>query len=222
MQNKFILHIIILSLFSLSVVITSANITEDIRSNYTYQDSLAVSAILDSCWENRTVHPSLALKYGKDALELIEAKEITPLKSKTLNYIGVIYRKLGNLEKSYDYFKFALNLAKVLKDSTQIGYTYNNLGDYYFAKASYSLALENVLSAYQIFEKKHNQMGMAYSLNYMGEIYIRHKDYDKALNYLELAASMRFEINDLRGYSNSVTNIGQIYFMLDNLKEAQI
>jgi len=100
------------------------------------RDSVYINSLLDSCWIYRTSEPLLALEYGNNALKLIADKKITPLKPKALNYLGVVYRKLGNLEESYIYFGQALNLATILNDSVQIGYTYNNFADYYLKKAS--------------------------------------------------------------------------------------
>lgn len=171
-----------------------------------------VNKLLDSCWHYRTNNPLLALDFGNKALNLIEKNEFTELKPKTLNFLGVVERKLGDLSKSHNYFMQALDLANVLKDSAQIGYTYNNLTDYYIKKASYSIALENVLIGYQIFKNLNHKIGMAYSLNYLGEIYIHHGDYDKALKYLEEASVLRLAIDDQRGYSNTIVNIGVIYF----------
>lgn len=195
-------------------------------SNYTATETsdtnlILINAELDSCWKYRTKNPSLALEYGHSALKLIDDKNLISLKPKTLNYLGVIYRKLGNLDQSYDYYKLALNLANVLKDSVQIGYTYNNLTDYYLRKASYTIALENVLISYQIFENLNHKVGIAYSLNYLGEIYIHHGDFEKALYYLEKASKIRLQLDDLRGYSNTLTNIGIIYFQQKYFRKAE-
>jgi len=180
-----------------------------------------VNKLLDSCWHYRTNNPLLALDFGNKALNLIEKNELTELKPKTLNFLGVVERKLGDLSKSHDYFMQALDLANVLKDSAQIGYTYNNLTDYYIKKASYSIALENVLISYQIFKNLNHKIGMAYSLNYLGEIYIHHGDYNKALKYLEEASVLRLAIDDQRGYSNTIVNIGVIYYNKNDFETAR-
>ncbi len=183
-------------------------------------DLTHINSILDSCWKYRTFNPSLSLEYGLDALKLIDDKELVELKPKTLNYLGVVYRKLGDLETSYSYFKNALDLANVLNDSMQIAYTYTNLTDYYLKKASYSIALENVLLSFQIFEKLNHKIGMAYSLNYLGEIYTFHGDYEKAIQYFDRSLKLRDELKDLRGYSNTLINIGEIYYKLKNFDKA--
>ena len=187
-RNKFL---VIIYFFIASTLL--ANKSSGTTIIETEGDSLQVCALLDSCWVHRTSDPLLSVKFGENALKLIDKKRLLKLKPKTLNYLGVVYRKLGKLEKSYSYFKDALNLASAFNDSVQIGYTYNNITDYYLKKASYSIALENVLIGYQIFQKLNHKVGMAYSLNYLGEIYIRHGDYEKALLYLEEAMKLRGE-----------------------------
>ncbi|MCF6270959.1 MAG: tetratricopeptide repeat protein [Melioribacteraceae bacterium] len=220
MRYKIILISIAIVYFIFNAPLAVGRTTETIPG--ILKDSLPkINSLLDSCWIYRTQDPYLALEFGKSALQIIDDKELISLKPKALNYLGVVYRKLGDLEKSYDYFKHALNLANVLKDSVQIGYTYNNLTDYYLKKASYSVALENVLLGYQIFENLNHKIGMAYSLNYLGEIYIYHGDYEKALSFLKEASKLRLESNDMRGYSNSITNIGLIHFSEKRLDSAK-
>ena len=180
-----------------------------------------INMLLDSCWFYRTQNPILALDFGNKANSIIEKSNYIELKPKTLNFLGVVQRKLGDLSKSHNYFMQALDLANVLKDSAQIGYTYNNLADYFIKKASYSIALENVLIGYQIFKNLNHKIGMAYSLNYLGEIYIHHGDYEKALIYLEEALAIRLELNDFRGYSNTLVNIGIIHFKKHNFSKAK-
>jgi len=180
-----------------------------------------ISNLLDSCWHYRTENPHLALDFVNKALTIIDKNNYLKLKPKTLNFLGVVNRKLGNLLNAYNYFKSALNLAEELKDSVQIGYTYNNLTDYYIEKASYSTALENVLMGYQIFRSLNHKIGMAYSLNYLGEIYIQQGDFNKAIKYLEESSVLRFELDDQRGYSNTLVNIGIIYFKQHNFDKAK-
>ncbi len=217
-KNRLKLTVFVYFVFVIPIL---ANSKAETNGNVSKDNLFKINSLLDSCWTYRTQDPYLALEFGKTALQLIDDKELIALKPKTLNYLGVVYRKLGNLEKSYDYFKHALNLANVLKDSAQIGYTYNNLTDYYLKKASYSIALENVLIGYQIFENLNHKSGMAYSLNYLGEIYIQHGDYEKAFYYLGEASDLRLEINDLRGYSNTLTNMGLIQFYTNRLDSAK-
>ena len=215
-RTKILTTIIYLSIISIIFADNRVEISNEKSQN----NLVKINALLDSCWTYRTSNPQLSLEFGESALQLIDDKEFIELKPKTLNYLGVVHRKLGDLEKSYRYFGNALDLANILKDSIQIGYTYNNLTDYYLKKASYSIALENVLISYQIFKKLDHKVGMAYSLNYLGEIYINHRDFDKALSYLKEALILRSEINDFRGYSNTTTNIGIVYFELKNFEKA--
>jgi signal transduction histidine kinase len=211
--------IFIITLLAIISVYSTFSATEN--SELTDNSLVLINAELDSCWKYRTKNPSHALEFGLNALKQIDNKKLISLKPKALNYLGIVYRKLGNLDKSYDYYKLALNLANVLKDSVQIGYTYNNLTDYYLRKASYTIALENVLISYQIFEKLNNKVGIAYSLNYLGEIYIQHGDFEKALYYLEKASQLRLQLAHLRGYSKTLTNMGIIYFKQKDFTKAE-
>ncbi|MDA3859716.1 MAG: hypothetical protein PF445_00675, partial [Melioribacteraceae bacterium] len=63
-----------------------------------------INNLLDSCWVYRTKNPTLSLEFGQNALTLIDENKLIELKPKTLNYLGVVHRKLGNLEQSYNYY----------------------------------------------------------------------------------------------------------------------
>ena len=218
MKNKYIFTYIILIIFSFKL--SAKDIPSGVLTDSTNYKALAES-LLDSSWAKRTKSSMVALNLSKEALKIIDKHEISSLKSKALNFIGVIERKIGNLESAYQYFTKAYYVAKKLNDSTQIGYTYTNFTDYYIQKASYSLALENVLMAYNIFEKLRNKRGISYCLNYMGEIYLRYQMYDKAELYLNDALKLRKEINDQRGYSNALINLGFVYFYEGEFEKAK-
>ena len=184
-------------------------------------DSLKIKALSDSCWKYRSNDPQKALRFGLLALKLTEESGINKYKSRVLSFIGVVYRNIGDLEKALLYYYKSLNVSKQLKDSVQLGYSYENLSDYYYKKASYSVALENALTAFEIFSKINDERGQAYSLNNLGEIYLKQKNYDKAISYFLRAAELREKNNDMRGYAKSLIGLAEVYTELGKIKEAE-
>lgn len=169
-------------------------------------DSLSVL-----CWNYRSITPRTSIKYGLLALKKMEEISYFTHKSEILNYLGVIYGNIGNLDSAYYYYQIALEVAKKSKKYNQIAYSLNNIGDYYYKNALYSTALEKMMEAYDIFEKENDKRGMAYVLNDIGEIYRNQQDYDKALDYFERSSKIRSERNDIRGLAKSLINIASVY-----------
>ena len=179
-----------------------------------------VDILIDKCWELRSKNPTLAIKYGLLALDKMEGVKSGKQLSTALNFLGVIYGNLGKLDSAYYYYNEAIQVAMAIDDSIEIAYSYNNLGDYYFKNALFSIALEYIFNAYDIFEKKGDKRGMAYTLNDIGEVYLKQKDYDKALEYFLRSGKLRLSRNDDRGYAKSLINQAATYVQLGKLNEA--
>lgn len=175
------------------------------------QDTAKITALTNLCWENRTNHPHEALVFGHAALEIADRTDNILRKPVLLNFIGVVYSGLGKLDSAYSYQKQSLELSKIVGDSIQIAFAYENLAAYYLQNALYSSALENVLKSYDIFEKIGYKPGMAYALNDLGEVYLKQSDLEKALSYFYRAAALRQESGDKRGYAKVLTNIASAY-----------
>lgn len=175
------------------------------------QDSAKITMLTKLCWENRTNHPHEALVFGHTALEIADRTGNILRKPVLLNFIGVVYSGLGKLDSAYSYQKQSLELSKVVGDSIQIAFAYENLAAYYLQNALYSSALENVFKSYDIFEKIGYKPGMAYALNDLGEVYLKQSDLEKALSYFYRAAALRQELGDKRGYAKVLTNIAGAY-----------
>ncbi|MFA7289411.1 MAG: tetratricopeptide repeat-containing sensor histidine kinase [Melioribacteraceae bacterium] len=169
-------------------------------------DSLAVL-----CWDYRSITPQTSIKYGLLALKKMEKLSYYKHKSEVLNFLGVIYGNIGNLDSAFYYYQNALDIAKKSNKYSEIAYSLNNIGDYYYKNALYSTALEKMMEAYNIFEKINDQRGMAYALNDMGEIYRNQQDYEKALDFFDRSAKIRSIRNDIRGLAKSYINIASVY-----------
>ncbi len=162
------------------------------------------------CWENRNVKPRLALNYGNIALHKIEKYELNISKSRLYNYIGVVYSHLGILDSAYHFYQQALFEATKFKDTLQLAYSINNLGDYYLQSSLYSLALEKFFKSNSLFKQLNDKTGLAYSYNDIGQVYFYQKDFDKALENYEKSLKIRKELNDYRGISKSLTGIAAV------------
>lgn len=183
-------------------------------------DTTKINILKNKCWKLRNKNPKIALQLCEKALEISETDNLKEYRLGILNFLGVVYLKLGKLDSAYLFYQEVLNQSKLNNDSIQIGYAYNNLGDFYFEKASYTLALENVLSAYNIFNALDNKKGVAYCKNNIGEIYIKQNRLDKAINVLTSALELRLKEEDEKGISKTKLNIASVYTKQENYAEA--
>lgn len=163
------------------------------------------------CWEYRSNNPEAAIKFGLRAIRLMGDNHHYTRPSETYNYLGVIYGNLGQLDSAFYYYNLAISAARDVDDSIQIAYSLNNIGDYYFKNALYSIALENIIDANEIFENLGDDRGVAYTLNDIGEIYLKQKDYEKALEYFLRSGAIRESNNDKRGLAKSYINQASVY-----------
>jgi signal transduction histidine kinase/tetratricopeptide (TPR) repeat protein len=192
-------------------------------------DTTQIKTLKNLCWEYRSSNPQMAINYGSLALSKMETISDYTHYSETNNFLGVIHGNLGELDSAFNHYKLAINFAKKNNDLSQIAYSLNNIGDFYYKSALFSVALENIFHAYEIFEQIGDERGMAYALNDIGEIYLKQNDYQKALDYFLQSGEIRLRINDIRGYAKSLLNLAAVYFKqemdeiaLDTYKKARL
>lgn len=200
-----------LVIFLIGITAAQPNLDSLLTQMKGSDDTLVVKTLNDFTWEYRSSNPSSAKNYGLTALKMVEDIEDQKYKSQLLNYLGVIYGNLGDLDSAYHYYQLGYELGKENNNKREIAYSLNNLGDYYFKKALYSVALENIMESYKIFEEIDEQRGMAYTLNDIGEIYMKQSDHEKALEYFQRSGDIRIAIGDDRGYAKSLINMASVY-----------
>lgn len=205
------MKVYILVLLILSTVFAQPNLDSLLSEMKGSDDTTIVRELNDLTWELRSSNPSAAKEYGLAALKIVDRISNQKYKSQLLNFLGVIYGNLGDLDSAYHYYKLGYELGKENNNKREIAYSLNNLGDYYFKKALYSVALENIMESYNIFEEINDQRGMAYTLNDIGEIYMKQFDHEKALEYFKRSGDIRIAIGDDRGYAKSLINMASVY-----------
>lgn len=220
---KTILKIVLLYLlmqYSANAICKTATVDSILKHIDAYSDTTKVDILLKACWNFRSRKPEEALIMGKEALRLIEQRKLDSKKATVLNYVGVVYLAVGKSDSAFVYFQEALIFAKRTSNNIEVGFAYNNFADFYFGKALYALALENVLIAHDIFSKANFKPGLGYTLNNLGEIYIKQQLYDKALDTLESAVNIRQTLSDDVRASISKRNIAAIYILKKEYNKA--
>jgi signal transduction histidine kinase len=83
----------------------------------------------------------------------------------------------------------------LIKDSVQLAYAYNNLGDVFLLNGNLPLALQYDELSYKIFKDLKSNDGIAFALINLAEVHRAKKNYKKSLDYFNQAAQLRKTIN---------------------------
>jgi signal transduction histidine kinase len=190
------------------------------KSISTKPDTARARILNDYAWINRSKDPNSALKSTEEALKIARGINNKSIQARSLNLMGVIYRNLGNYDKSISVYTNALRIAEEVKDSVQIAYSYNNLGGIYRLQGNNTLALEYILKALSVFENLKHKEGMSFCTINIGLIYRRQGNYVKALEYLYYTLRLREEINDRPGKALALNLIAEVHFDLGEFNAA--
>nr|WP_321408532.1 tetratricopeptide repeat protein [uncultured Carboxylicivirga sp.] len=131
-----------------------------------------------------------------------------------------MYDRLG-LNERYDerydsavyYHLKSLELALELKDSFQMAYNYNNIGQAYRLQDMNSLAIKNFHKALELQEANGNDKGASYTQNTLGAVYVVQKEYDQAMHYFRESQKIAVRRKDLRTQSYNLGAIGEVYLL---------
>ncbi len=183
-------------------------------------DTIRVALLNELCWQNRDRDFNEAMKYGKEAQELSQTLNDTYNEAKSYNFIGVIYRNMGDYARSMQDFFKALELSEKHKITEQLGYAYNNIGDIYKFQRQYTESLNYTQKAVDIFRETNNLRGMAYGYIRMGEVYQEIQQLDSALAIYQISLEIREKLGSINQISSSLDRIGEVYQAQGKYEEA--
>jgi len=167
----------------------------------------------------------LALEYFIKSSELRKKYSATtsPI---ILTSIGLIYLQLNDTTLSHSYFKEALVNAE--KTNSILGKAYANLGlgDLYYIKNEYNLAIEHYKKSKELYTELNDQNGIAKLLNSIGLVYLKENEIKLAEKYFlsayktskqkELAQSI---VESFANYANIQILNGQYNLAKSNLEK---
>jgi tetratricopeptide (TPR) repeat protein len=214
MKKLFI--VILFSFYSHSI----AQVDSILKNIKNEPDTTKIRILNDLCWKNRSSDPRVSLQYGLEALKIghqIESKVHQALSS---NYIGVVYRNLGEYNQALRYYFDALKLSKEVADSAQVAYSYNNIGGIYRLTGDYESALTNIFNALGIFDRLKDKTGTAFCTINIAIIYRKEKNYPKAIEYLNYTLKIREELGDEQGRALTLNQLAEVYFEQDRYYSA--
>ncbi len=119
-----------------------------------------------------------------------------------------------------EYAAQALQMAISQKDSLEIAILYKYLGDSYFTKKNYAIALDNYFKSYNIYRTFDDSTNMAYSYIEIGAIYFEQNLTSIAREYYEKAQLIFESKKDKKGLSFVLDKIGFVFLKQGKENEA--
>lgn len=182
------------------------------------EDKIAI--LKDLSWENRYTRPEEALKYGLEALSLVNEYESHSYEATINNYLGIIHRNVGNHAMALEYFFNARRIAQAQNNLEDQAYAYNNIGDIQNLEGNYGQALKFELQALEIFEELGDSLGVSYVCHQIALAHTNMYQYHNALEYHRRAMNIRTLFGNRAGVAYSLISIGETYLSLGDYQES--
>lgn len=189
--------------------------------SYAQPDSTLIQHQLAKVWSLKYSDPARARLHLDSAGTIAERSNNDKLRGNVLYYRAMLLYLANDYaecipvaENALTFYVKANHRYGQASIHNLLGLTYNSIGDYESAIASYHKSLEiaeNEKNLHAIANPYHN-----IALNYK---YIR--DYDRALDYAMKALEIRKQIGDSAFIAESFQTIGTLYYHLDQHSEAE-
>jgi tetratricopeptide (TPR) repeat protein len=139
---------------------------------------------------------------------------------KSYDFMGLQLRYNESYETAIDYHHKSLAIAKDLKDTLQMCYNYNNLGQAYRKQDLNAQALPYFHQALLMQEKIGHEKSASFTHNTLGATYLSQNEFDKALFHMEASNAIAIKRNDIRTMAFNYGMIGEIHLLKEEADEA--
>lgn len=135
-----------------------------------------------------------------------------------LQSIGILYRIMGELQHSIEYYGQALALQKASNDRRGEGFTLNFIGLAHALRGEFGQAEQYYNQALTLWQSEDDKLNVAETYNRMGGVYDGLGELIKAESYYRQSLELRREVKHFIGEGQSLNNIGEV---LDKRGESQ-
>ncbi len=179
------------------------------------EDRKTADLLGEICWKLRSSDFQQGLDFGQESVRLARQLNYPECQAQSTNYMGVIYRNMGNYSKAMEYYFEALAIAEKSQIEIQIGYSLNNIGDLYRYQKNNEEALNYTNKAIEVFHRIGNKRGEAYAHIRQGEIYLELSQFQNALKSLKLSIDIRQTLGEKNQIGASLDRMGDAYLGLN-------
>jgi len=136
-----------------------------------------------------------AISYANQAKTFLNEDEDSYEKALLKRILGLVYSGLGELDKASKCYFTSLQICESLGNKACLSSSYNGIGDLFFERKDYKMALKYYSDALAISRKLNDLVGVSRGLNNIAIVFSSDEKEDKALPLLFEAS----EINQILG-----------------------
>lgn len=147
--------------------------------------------------------------FAEKSLEALEnSSEQSALEEEMLDLLGLIHRRIGNPEKSEEYFLQAISLSISKDNDQQLADSYNRIGLLYRGIGRVDEAIGFYYQSIALKQKLGDDRGVAGSWNNLGSAYRIIGNRDSAFISYQKSIEIRETLGDQRYLSSALLNMG--------------
>ncbi|MFA9390516.1 MAG: ATP-binding protein [Prolixibacteraceae bacterium] len=175
-----------------------------------------VETLSQLCWEIRESNSDLSNIIGTYALNIAEEIKYDHQIARINNYLGIsaLYYNF-NTKSALAYFEKGFSVAQQGKDSIEIGFSFNNIGDVYLLSGNIALASEYADSSMKYFEAINFIPGKAYTYINKGQINLARSQYPLAISNFKKALKIHQDLGNKMGTSAANLETAKTYLAME-------
>lgn len=207
----------LLSLGGISCYGQSANQLIDSLENILsgdIHDTTRVKALINLSEAYTFINFQKSLQYSQDAFDISNNIKNNTLSYRAAQKLASNYSFEGDFTSALKYETISLQLALAINDSSNIGLSHNNIGNYYFEIGEYDEAYFYLTLAYRILQASSknsiDSLYMNVALHNVGRVFKELGQYEVALRHLKLSQKLSKDLGDEEGNPYSLDEIGDV------------
>ncbi|MDT7830954.1 tetratricopeptide repeat protein [Flavobacteriaceae bacterium S356] len=215
MKNPLYIFLFVM-LFASTTLCAQTKLIDSLKATLLNVDTDAKKAKIlgDLTWYYRAISTDSSLKYGHQALRLLNTMNDEKALAQQLSDMGAVYLFRGDIDASKSSYLHALKLRRKNKDTLGIAKINANLATIYQQLQQIDSAMVMSIDAMKFFEER-GMIGNALIMkSNIANMYSSIKNYDKAIQYhLEILTAYRQQKNTFR-QANELVNLGKAYLFV--------
>lgn len=222
-------HLLILCLISFNIVFSQANRHIDSLQRELsgkISDSTRVSLLISLASSYAYVDFRKSQDYAREAVSIADRINHDRLKLKANRELAVSSSLGGDFTTALDYETVALQIALATKDSTEIGLSHSNIGNYYHEMGDYDESYYYLTRAHTILRQGNvthdDSILINITLHNVGRVLKELGQYETALQHLKLSQQRSIALGDLEGNPYALDEIGDVMLRMENYDSALI
>lgn len=161
----------------------------------------------------------LALDNFLEAYQVFEHTKDTSKMTRTLSNLGLVYKNLGDYEKSLNYYQISLALTSP-EDSLVLSKVFNNIGVVHKRKQNFDSAEYYFIKSLGLKKGLGDLKGVANTLTNLGNISVERNDNTGAIDFFRRSLMLERELGYDEGIAKNVNNMAGAYMRLNQVDSA--